>query len=314
MGRYVARRLLTAVPTLLGLSLLIFILVSLAPGDPAEELARRRAPGGEVTQEEIERTRHELGLDRPFVVQYEQWLKGALTGDLGQSFSRRAPVWDEMRARLGASAELSIAALLVVVTLALPLGVVSAMLHRHWADHLLRFLALVGAAIPSFFLAYVLVAVFATRLGLFPVAGRRGITSLVLPAVAIAAAPAAIVARLLRSSLLEVLSEGYIRAAHTKGLGAVRVVVHHGLRNAAIPVVTVLGAIIGAFLDGAVIAEVIFAWPGIGRLTFEAIVQRDYPVIQGVVMLAGATYIGLNLLVDLSYSLLDPRVRLGASA
>ncbi|MFN2555324.1 MAG: nickel ABC transporter permease [Nitriliruptorales bacterium] len=314
MGRYVVRRLVAAVPTLLGLSLLIFILVTLAPGDPAEELARRRAPGGEVTQEEIERTRHELGLDRPFVVQYGQWLKGALRGDLGESFSRQTPVWDEIRGRFGASTELALAALLMVVGVALPLGVVSAMLRHHWADHLSRFVALAGAAIPDFFLAYVLIAVFATRLSLFPVAGRRGMASLVLPAAAIAVAQAAIVARFLRSSLLEVLSEAYIRAARSKGLGNVRVVVRHGLRNAAIPVVTVLGPIIGAFLDGVIITEVIFAWPGIGRLTFEAIVQRDYPVIQGVVMFAGAIYITLNLLVDLSYSLLDPRVRLELSS
>jgi peptide/nickel transport system permease protein len=178
----------------------------------------------------------------------------------------------------------------------------------------MRLGALAGASIPGFFLAYLLIGVLATRLGLFPVAGRQGWSSLFLPALTLALGPTALTSRLLRSSLLEVLSEDYIRTASSKGLARPRVVFKHGLRNAAIPVVTVFGAVLGRLLEGAVIAEVIFAWPGLGQLTYEAVSQRDYPVVQGTVMLAGAAYLVINLLVDISYSYLDPRVRLGEAA
>jgi peptide/nickel transport system permease protein len=310
VGRYLARRLLIAIPTVFGLSLLVFALISLAPGDPAEELARRSAPGGEVTPEDVERARRELGLERPFLVQYGQWLKGAAQGDLGVSFARRTPVRDEISQHLRATAELAGAAFLLTLCLALPLGTAAALRYRRLTDHLLRLFALVGASIPVFFLAYVLIGVFATRLGLLPVAGRQGLHSLVLPAVSVALLPTALVSRLLRSSLLEVLGEDYMRTARGKGLSPLHVVVVHALRNAAVPVVTVLGWIFGNLLEGAVVAEVIFAWPGLGQLTYEAIAQRDYPMVQGLVVLAGVVYVVVNLLVDLSYSILDARVRL----
>lgn len=314
MGRYLARRLLIAVPTLLGLSFLIFTLVSSAPGDPAEELARRRNSGAEVSDADIERTRRELRLDRPFFAQYGDWLTGAVGGDLGQSFARQTPVSTEIRQRLAASGELAAAAFLLTLAVAVPLGVVAAVLHRRWPDHLLRVGALAGASIPSFFLAYLLIILFVTRLNLFPVAGRQGLTSLVLPAVSLAVLPTAIVSRLLRSSLLEVFTEDYMRTARSKGLSTMQTVVRHGLRNAAIPVVTYLGGLVALLLEGVVIVEFIYAWPGLGRLTYEAISHRDYPMIQGVVLFVGAVYILMNLLVDVSYRLLDPRVRLEANA
>lgn len=310
MGRYLARRLLVTIPTLLALSLFIFTLVSLAPGDPAEDLARRRSPTGEVSDEDLLRVRHELGLDRSFVVQYGTWLGGALTGDLGESFSRRKPVADEIRDRLGATVELAGTAFVLVILMAVPLGVAAAVLHRHWSDHFMRFLALAFASIPGFFLAYLLIILFVTHLRLLPVAGRQGPESLVLPALALAVGPTAVISRLLRSSLLEVFGEDYIRTARAKGLGRLRVVVSHGLPNAAIPVVTYMGGLLAGLLEGVVIVEFIFAWPGLGRLTFEAISQRDYPLIQGVVVMAGVIYVVMNLLVDLSYRLLDPRIRL----
>lgn len=310
MGRYLARRLLVTIPTLFALSLFIFTLVSLAPGDPAEDLARRRSPTGEVSDEELLRVRHELGLDRSFVVQYGSWLGGALTGDLGESFSRRKPVADEIRGRLGATVELAGTAFVLVILMAVPLGVAAAVLHRHWSDHFMRFLALAFASIPGFFLAYLLIILFVTHLRLLPVAGRQGPESLVLPALALAVGPTAVISRLLRSSLLEVFGEDYIRTARAKGLGRLRVVVSHGLPNAAIPVVTYMGGLLAGLLEGVVIVEFIFAWPGLGRLTFEAISQRDYPLIQGVVVMAGVIYVVMNLLVDLSYRLLDPRIRL----
>ncbi|MFN2609058.1 MAG: ABC transporter permease [Acidimicrobiales bacterium] len=309
MGRYAAYRLLVAVPTLLSLSFLVFTLVSVAPGDPAVELAKRRFSNREITDADVVQARHQLHLDQPFLVQYGRWLAGAAHGQLGTSFSNEAPVAAQIGGAAGASAELAGVAFVLIIAAAAPLGVVAAVFHRRWPDGLLRVLALVGASVPSFFLAYVLIIVFVTRYHLFPVAGRTGPSSVVLPAVSLAVLPIAVVSRLLRSSLLEVLTEDYMRTARAKGLSPWRVVVRHGLRNAAIPVVTYLGGLLGGLLEGVVIVEAIFAWPGLGRLAFEAISQRDYPMIEGVVVLAGAVYIVMNLVVDLSYRLFDPRVR-----
>ncbi len=313
MGRYLARRLLIAIPTLLGLSLLIFVLVSAAPGDPAEELARRVHSGNEPTPAQIDEARRELNLDRPFFTQYGLWLKGAVSGDLGESFYKKRPVADEIRDRVPATVELAVSAFLFVVVMAVPLGVAAAMFHRHWVDHGLRFLALVFASVPGFFMAYLLIIFFATKLQLFPVAGRQGIESLVLPSLALAALPTAVISRLLRSSLLEVFTEDHMRTARSKGLRPSQVVVRHGLRNAAIPMVTYMGVVMAELLEGAVVVEVIFAWPGMGQLTFEAISQRDYPTIQAVVLFSGAVFLVMNLLVDMSYRLLDPRIRLEAA-
>jgi len=313
VGRYVARRVLVAVPTLAGLSVLIFVLVSLAPGDPAEELTRKRFGDTEPTAADIARTRAMLGLDEPAVTQYLSWLGNALTGDLGTGFSRGRPVSTEIADAFGVTLVLAAAAVLVVVVVAFPLGVAAAMLHNRWPDHLLRLLTLVGASVPGFFLAYVLIYLFAVELGWLPVAGRGGLDHLVLPALTLAVVPTAIVSRLLRSSLLETFGESYVRAARAKGLAATAVVVRHGLRNATIPVVTYLGTLLAGLLDGVLIVEVIFAWPGLGQLTVQAIGARDYPLIQGIVLFAGALYVGLNLLVDLSYRLLDPRIRLAGT-
>lgn len=313
MGRYAARRLLVSIPTLFALSLFIFSLVSLAPGDPAEELARRRSPSGEVSEQDIERTRRELRLDRPFAAQYVSWLHGAVTGDMGRSFYKGTSVLGEIRSRVPATLELAAVALVLVVVMAVPLGVAAAMLHRHWSDHVMRFVALLFASVPGFFLAYVLIIVFATKLRLLPVAGRSGLDTLILPAVALAVGPIAVVSRLLRSSLLEVFGEDYTRTARGKGLTSLKVIVRHGLPNAAIPVTTYMGGLLAGLLEGVVIVEFIFAWPGLGQLAFEAISQRDYPMIQAVVILAGAVYILMNLAVDVSYAVLDPRIRLEGS-
>ena len=310
MGGYAVRRLLIAIPALLGLSFLIFTLVSNTPGDPAAELARRRDSRNEVSQAQIEQVRHEIGLDRRFFTQYVDWLKGAVHGDLGQSFVRQTSVTHEIAQRVPASAELAGAAFVIILLLSVPLGVAAAMLHRHWADHVLRLLSLLGASVPGFFLAYLLIILFATRLGLLPVAGRQGFSSVLLPAFTLAVGPTAVVSRLLRSSLLEVFGEEYMRSARGKGLSWLVVVLRHGLPNAAVPVVTYLGTVLGALLEGVVITEVIFAWPGLGQLTVQSITGRDYPMIQGIVLFAGLVYIVMNLLVDLSYRLLDPRLRL----
>lgn len=313
MRGVLARRLLLAVPTLLALSFLIFALISLAPGDPATEYARRTSPGGEVTPAQVDLAQRQLGLNRSFVVQYGSWLGGAVQGRLGRSFSRQTPVAREIRERLGATAELAAVALILTVIFAVPLGVVAAMFHRRLGDHVLRVFSLVGASTPGFFLAYVLIIVFAVRLKVLPVAGKQGVDSVVLPAVTLAVGPTAVVARLLRSAMLEVLSESYIVTAYGKGLGRLRVVVVHGLRNALIPVATVFGSIIGALLEGSIIAEVVFAWPGLGRLVYEGISERDYPLVEGLVVFAGLAYVIVNVLVDLSYTFLDRRISAGAS-
>ncbi len=308
MARYFGRRLLVAVPTLLALSFLIFALVSSAPGDPSEELARRRTQDPKPA--EIAEAKAELHLDRPFLTQYGLWLKGALTGDLGPSFAKKRPVVDEIKDRFGATVELAFAALLLVVVMAVPLGVLGAMFHRHWVDQGLRVWALLSASIPGFFFGYLLIIELATRLKLLPVAGRQGLPSLIMPAIVVAALPTAVISRLLRASLLEVFSDDYVRTARSKGLNSFQIVARHGLRNAAIPVVTYLGTVFGGLLEGVVITEIVFAWPGVGRLTVEAISQRDYPMIQAVVLMAGTIYLVVNLAVDMLYGVLDPRIRL----
>ena len=313
MARYLARRLLIAVPTLLALSFLIFLLVSNAPGDPAEEYARKRSGSQEATAQDIQRAKVELGLDRPFFVQYGSWLKGIATADMGDSFAKRRPVADVLRERIGATLELAGASALLIVMVGLPVGLLAAMLHRHWTDQVFRVGALVAASIPGFFLAYLLIVQLATNLKLLPVAGRQGLLSLIMPAIVVAITPAAVISRLLRASLLEVFTEDYMRTARSKGLGSLRVVLRHGLRNASIPVVTYAGTVLGALLEGVVITEFIFAWPGLGLLTLEAISQRDYPLIQAAVLMAGAIYLVGNLLVDVLYGILDPRIRLEPS-
>jgi peptide/nickel transport system permease protein len=314
VSRYVARRLLLAVPTLLGLSVIVFGLLHLAPGDPAEELASRRATGGQPTPTEVAEARAELGLDQPLAVQYGAYLADVARGDLGTSFLRRTSVTDEILQRVPATAQLAVAALALCTLFGLPLGILAAVFHTRVADHALRTVALTGASIPSYFIAYLAIGLFATRLGLVPVAGRAGALTLVLPAAVLALGPTATLSRLLRASMLEVAGEDFVRTGRAKGLPRSRIVLVHMLRNAALPTVTVLGSVFGHLLTGAVIVEFIFAWPGLGRLTLEAVTQRDYPMIQGVILFAGAVFVLLNLLVDLTYPLIDPRVRLEARA
>lgn len=310
MRGYVLRRLLLIVPTLLLLVLGTQFLATLAPGDPAEQYARLHATSGVATPQDIAHARLLLGLNRPFFVRYVDWVAGALHGDLGVSFARQTTVSAEIGNRIGATAELALTALLLTVIVATPLGVLAAMRHRTWFDHLLRVGSLVAASIPGFFLAYVLIEVFGTQLNLLPVAGRDQPSSIVLPAITLSAAGIATASRLLRASMLEVLSEDYIRTARGKGLRGLRVTVRHALPNAALPVITVLGTLLGYLLAGSVVIETVFAWPGLGQLLAESVAERDYPMIQGLVVLAGALFLVINLLVDLSYRLLDPRVRL----
>ncbi len=314
MTGYVARRLLLGLPTLVGLVVLAFSLIVIAPGDPAAELARRRAPSGEATDADIARARSELRLDRPYTDQLVDWVAHAATGDLGTSFSTRQPVTTEIAARLPVTAELGGAALLLTVLLALPLGVIAAVRHRSVVDHGLRVVSLLGASIPGFFFAYLLIVLFATTLHVLPVAGRQSPLSVILPAITLAVGPTAVLSRLVRAAMLEVLGEDFIRAARGRGLSEWRLIVRHALPNALVPILTVVGALIGHLLAGAVIVETIFAWPGLGKLAVDAIFQRDYTMLQGVVLFVGAVFVVVNLIVDVSYAFVDPRIRLAGSS
>lgn len=310
MKAYIARSVVLLIPTLLGISLLAFGLAKLAPGDPAAEFLRRttdRPP----TPPEIARARTELGLDRPVIAQYGRWVRRAASGDLGISYATRRPVTTEIQHRIPATLELAIPAALLALLIAIPLGTIAA-LHRNRAvDQIARVASLAGASIPSFWLALLLIILFAVKFSLVPVAGRQGIASVILPALTLAVTPAAGLARFTRSAMLETLGQEYIVTARAKGLRERLIVRHHALRNALIPVVTAFGISLGHLVAGAVIIESIFAWPGLGKLAVDAILQRDYPVIQGFVLYTGTAFVVINFIVDLSYGVIDPRVRLG---
>ena len=314
MTAYLLRRVLLVVPTLLGVSLLAFALANLTPGDPAEELLRR-STGYQPTPEEIAFTREDLGLDRPIAVQYASWLADAARGDLGTSYGTRRPVTDEIVERIPRTLELAVPAALAALVLALALGMVSAVHRNRWPDQVVRVISVAGASMPSFWLALLLIVLFSLKLSVLPVAGREaGVRSLVLPVVALTLAPMAVLARFTRSAMLETLGDDYVRTARAKGLAGWRVVGRHALRNACIPLVTAFGTSLGHLVSGAVIIETIFLWPGVGKLAVDAILQRDYPMIQGFTLYAGLAFVLLNLLVDLSYGALDPRIRLTRAA
>jgi peptide/nickel transport system permease protein len=310
---YPLRRVLLLLPTVFGVSLLAFGVAHASPGDPAVERFRR-VEGRSPTSEEAAAARRELHLDDPLLRQYGRWVDGAVHGDLGRSFTTGLGVSDELRRGLPATAELTLAASLLALLVAVPSGVFAAVHHNRLIDHVLRLGSLGLASMPSFWLALVLIDLVAVRLSLAPVAGRQGLGSLVLPAVAVAAAPAAVLARFTRAAVLETLGEDHVRTGRAKGLAETRVLFRHALRPSLAPLVTAFGSSLGALLVGSVIVETIFVWPGIGQLSITAIFNRDYPMIQGVVLYAGMTFAVVNLLVDLSYSLVDPRIRLGRAA
>lgn len=302
MTRYLVGRIFQAVLGLIFITTLIFFLVRLT-GDPARILMSDFAPV-ELRQELAER----LGLDRPLHEQYVSYIGGLLTLDLGRSFNGE-PVLDILLERLPATASLALAALIVAIMLGLPLGILSAVYRGSAVDIFSRTVALFGQSVPAFWLAIMLVLVFAVILGIFPVAYSRGIESYVLPAIAIGWAAVAGIARLVRSSMLDVLDSDYVRMARAKGLPPTVVVVKHAFRSAIIPVLTFAGLVLGSFLNGSVVVETVFAWPGVGKLTLDAVNSRDFPVVQGAVIMIAVFFITINLMVDLLYAFLDPRVR-----
>lgn len=304
MTQYIIRRLLITLPVLFGISIIIFALVRIVPGDPAMIVA-----GPQATQEDIERTRAYLGLDKPHVVQYLIFMGNLLQGDLGTSTRTGLSVAKEIMHRLPNTVILAIAAMIIATALGVLTGIISGIKQYSFFDYFSMFIALFGLSMPVFWLGLMLMLVFSIKLGWFPSSGAESLRHLVLPAVTLGAHSMAIVARMTRSGILEVMRLDYVRTARAKGLTESLVIYRHVLKNALIPVVTVIGLQTGILLGGAVLTEIVFAWPGIGRLLVEAILARDYPVVQGVVLIIATMFIFVNLAVDIIYCYLDPRIR-----
>jgi len=304
MPVFILSRLFSAMLVLVGVSCLVFLLIHLVPGDPVEVML------GEAAQPaDREALRHALGLDQGLLTQLLHYFNGLLHLDLGNSLQSKRPITELLAERIPATAELAGAALLVAVVIAIPLGVIAAVRKDTPWDYGAMTLSMLGVSIPNFWLGPLLILVFAVWAGWLPVSGREQASSIVLPAITLGTALAAVLSRMVRSSLLEVLNEDYIRTARAKGLGERAVIWRHGLRNAMLPVVTVLGLQLGVLLGGAVVTEMVFSWPGLGELTIESIQRRDYPVVQACVLLISGSYVVVNTLTDLVYGWLDPRVR-----
>lgn len=306
MFRYIARRLLYALVVLFGVTVIVFSLLHLTPGDPAE-LILGDMP--DITEADVARVRAELGLDKPLPVQYGIFVWNLLHGDLGTSVYTHEPVTEIIGRKMWNTFLLTGTALLLAVTLAIPAGIISAVKQYSLLDDGSMMLALLGAAMPNFWLGVMLILLFAVKLKWLPPSGIGTWKHLILPAVTLGTGRAALTTRLMRSSLLEVIAEDYIRTARAKGLRERVVLLRHALRNALIPVVTVLGLQLGFLFAGAVLTETIFAWPGIGRAMVSAVFERDYPVVQGITLLISTSVILANLLVDVCYGFLDPRIR-----
>lgn len=304
MIRFLTRRLLLTVPVLIGVATLVFTLLHLVPGDPAEAML-----GEAAAQTDVADLRRSLGLDQPLVRQYARFLTGLTRGDLGTSFRYGTPVADEILQRLPRTIDLALASMSVAILLAVPLGILGAVYRGRAIDQAAMTVSLLGISMPNFWLGPLLAILFAVVLGWLPVSGTGDWRHLVLPAVTLGTALAAVTARMTRASLIEELRELYVVAAQARGVSRRRAVLRHALRNSLIPVVTILGLQFGAVLTGTIITETIFAWPGIGRLLIQAINFRDYPLVQGCILFIAATYVLVNLAVDLAYGWLDPRVR-----
>ena len=304
MLRVLVPRLASAALAVLGVSTLVFLLIHLVPGDPVEAML-----GEGASPADRGALREALGLDRPLGTQYLDFLAGLTRLDLGDSLQAQRPVADLIGERLGPTLELAAASLLLALIIAIPLGVIAAQHRGKALDSAVMGFSLLGAAIPNFWLGPMLILGFSLWLGWTPVSGRDGWSSLVLPAITLGTGLAAVLARMVRASVLEVLGEDYVRTARAKGLGPGAVLWRHALRNAWLPILTLIGLQLGTLLAGAVITETVFAWPGIGSLLIEAIGQRDYPVVQGTVLVISVLYVAVNTLTDLAYGWIDPRVR-----
>ncbi len=312
MFAYIIRRLLATIPVMAIVAFFVFSLLYLTPGDPAAVIA-----GDIATADDIARIHAKLGLDEPFLWRFGGWLWGVLHGDLGISIFTNLPVSQLIGQRLEPTVALTLVTLVVTLIFAVPLGVIAAWKVGTWIDRGVMVFAVLGFSLPAFVLAYLLILAFSIELDWLPVQGyvslREGfvpfIEHLILPSIALGLIYGALIARITRASMLEVLSQDYIRTAHAKGLANRTVLIRHALKNAAVPIATVIGIGIALLISGVIVTETVFAIPGIGRLTVDAILRRDYPIIQGVILIFSAAYVLVNLAVDISYTLLDPRVR-----
>lgn len=306
MWLLILRRLTSTALVVFGVAVLVFLLIHLIPGDPVDVML-----GESAQPADREALRQSLGLDQPIHVQLINYFNGLINLDLGRSLHTQRPILELLAERLPATIELAVAALLVTLVLALPLGLLAAARRDTAWDHGAMTFSLLGVSIPNFWMGPLLILVFALWLGWFPVSGREGAGAVILPALTLGTSLSAILARMIRSSVLEVLGEDFIRTAYAKGLSRRQVLIRHALPNALLPVITILGLQLGTLLAGAVITETVFSWPGIGLLTVEAIQTRDYPVVQACVLLIALTYVLINSLTDLAYALIDPRIRVG---
>jgi len=304
MAAYAIRRLGLSAIVVVGVSIAVFMMLRLVPGDPVTVMLSQGS-----TSQDAAALKHELGLDRSLLAQYERYAGDALSGDLGSSIRLREPVARLIGQRLPATLELTLASLALATVLGVLLGTLSAVRHGRFVDHLIRVGSLAGVSLPSFWLGLMLILLFGVELGVLPIAGRDGLDSLVLPAVTLAMVPLGIITRMARSSVLDALREDYIRTARAKGLGGASILFGHALRNSLIPLVTVVGVQFGTLLGGAIIVETVFAWPGIGSLLIDAVSARDFPLVQGIILMIAVGFVLVNLAVDLLYALLDPRVR-----
>lgn len=312
MGSYLVSRLLQLVPVLFLISLIVFSVMHLLPGDPAQ-LMLAGAEGGSIPPERLEELRQQMGLNEPLAVQYLHFVGNALQGDLGRSIRFQVPVTELIGERFGSTLQLAVAGLVVAIAIGLPLGMVAAARKGGCIDALCMTLSYVGSSMPVYWLGLLLVLVFSFNLHWLPSAGGSGLRSLVLPAVTLGLLSAGVLARLIRSSMLEVGTEDYMRTAYAKGLPTRLVILRHGLKNAMIPVLTMIGLQFGALLAGTVVTETVFSRPGLGRLIVNAILSKDYPLVQGAILFLAVVYLLVNLAVDIAYAWLDPRIRYGAA-
>ena len=305
MATLIVRRILGLIPVVVAISILVFLMIHLIPGDP---VAMMLGEAG-VSQEAVDNVRQQLGLNDPLWVQYRRFALNALHGDLGRSMLQNRKVEDLIAAQLPATMELTMAGLVLAVLSGLVIGVIAAVRQNTWVDSSSMVVALLGISMPSFWLSLLLIFLFSLRLGWLPATGRGGFVRLIMPSIALGFGVAALLARMVRSSMLDVLSQDYVRTARAKGLSERVVVYKHALTNALIPVVTVVGLEFGRLMSGAVVIETVFARAGIGRLTVTAILSKDYPLVQGAVLVSALVYLAANLIVDISYAWIDPRIR-----
>jgi ABC-type dipeptide/oligopeptide/nickel transport system permease component len=304
MKRYISFRVLFALPALWLILTMVFLLAHIVPGDPVQQML-----GEGARDEDLGQLRHELGLDLPLPVQYGRYVGGVLRGDLGESFRFQQPVARVVLSRYPATLELSFVALIICAAIGIPAGILAAHRRGTAADHAVGVFSLLGLSVPNFALGPVLILLFSVMLGWLPVSGRGGLGHLVLPAITLGAALAAILTRMVRTSVIEELSSDYVRTARAKGLPESAVLFRHAFRNALIPILTILGLQFGTLLAGTIVTETIFSWPGIGRLAVQAIEARDYPLLQGCILVIAVSYVIVNLLTDMVYAFVDPRVR-----